>query len=348
VGHATISGANSQWINSDSLSVGGDGFGTMTIQNGGSVSSGSGGIATVNGAGSTWICGGLQVGLGTLTIAAGGSVSSDTGVIGGFTGGAGTVTVTGAGSTWTNTGDLRVGVNGGGTLYVFDEGLVSVGGTLSIGAGSTASGDGTIDGNVTNNGLVAPGASPGALNIEGDYAQSAAGTLHIELAGVVPGTQYDQLLITGDAMLDGTLEVSLLGGFVPSPGQSYTLLTAADVDGTFSIEMLPSVPGRIFDVIYNPQSVVLTVLPAFTADFDEDGDVDSPDFAQWRGDFGENALSDADNDGDSDGADFLAWQRQLGSLQPATPAADAVPEPGLLALISLVSCGSALFRQRRR
>ena len=89
-------------------------------------------------------------------------------------------------------------------------------------------------------------------------------------------------------------------------------------------------PGLIFDVIYNPTSVVLTVRPAFTADFDEDGDVDSDDLAQWQGDFGLNADNDAHNDGDSDGADFLAWQQQRGSPPPATPAADAVSEPATL------------------
>jgi hypothetical protein len=107
------------------------------------------------------------------------------------------------------------------------------------------------------------------------------------------------------------------------------------------------VPGRIFDVIYNPKSVVLTVLPAVTADFDEDGDVDSDDLAQWQDDFGVNALSDADNDGDSDGADFLAWQQQLGG-GPAIPASEAVPEPGGLMLLLAICPAAPCVRRRRR
>ena len=133
--------------------------------------------------------------------------------------------------------------------------------------------------------------------------------------------------------------MNLLDDFVPTPGQSFTILTADDVDGTFTTEVLPSVPGLIFDVIYNPQSVVLTVLPAFTADFDEDGDVDAADLAQWQGDFGANALSDADNDGDSDGADFLAWQRQLGSATPAVSANATVPEPTPPMLVIVAAVG---------
>jgi hypothetical protein len=116
-----------------------------------------------------------------------------------------------------------------------------------------------------------------------------------------------------------------------------------DVVGDFDVNLFPSVPGLIFDLVYNPNSVVLTVSPAFTADFDEDGDVDGADLEQWQGDFGANALSDADDDGDSDGADFLAWQRQLGS-GVAVPAGGAAPEPMSLLLISL----AALAIPRRR
>ena len=96
------------------------------------------------------------------------------------------------------------------------------------------------------------------------------------------------------AALAGTLTVNLLGGFIPDIGQTFAILTADDFDGTFVSEVLPSVPGLMFDVIYNPNSVVLTVSPAFTADFDEDDDVDSDDLTQRHGGFGENALSDAD------------------------------------------------------
>ncbi|MBA3485096.1 MAG: hypothetical protein H0T51_25145 [Pirellulales bacterium] len=72
--------------------------------------------------------------------------------------------------------------------------------------------------------------------------------------------------------------------------------------------------------------------PAFTADFDGDGDVDAEDLAQWQGDFGMTSLSDADDDGDSDGADFLAWQQQLGSAGMVDATA-AVPEPSTWVLM---------------
>jgi hypothetical protein len=154
--------------------------------------------------------------------------------------------------------------------------------------------------------------------------------LLIELASA---SSYDELLVTSEALLAGTLTVSLVEGFIPNAGQSFMFLTADDVDGTFATEMLPSVPGLIFDLIYNPSSVVLTVSAAFTADFDEDGDVDGDDLVQWQGDFGANGFSDADDDGDSDGADFLAWQRQLGSGATEIALSSPVPEPAAAMLV---------------
>jgi spore coat protein A len=82
-----------------------------------------------------------------------------------------------------------------------------------------------------------------------------------------------------------------------------------------------------------------SVLPALPGDFDEDGDVDAADLAQWQGDFGAYGDSDVDGDGDSDGADFLAWQRNVG----VTPAG-AVPEPGGAALAIVVV--AALFSRQ--
>jgi uncharacterized protein YkwD len=68
---------------------------------------------------------------------------------------------------------------------------------------------------------------------------------------------------------------------------------------------------------------------SYAADFDNDGEVDAADLAQWRGDFGLNGDSDADDDDDSDGADFLVWQRQLGLGASAA----TVPEPAGASLI---------------
>ncbi|MEN6450963.1 MAG: hypothetical protein ABFC96_10765, partial [Thermoguttaceae bacterium] len=113
--------------------------GSLAIQDGLAVTStfgyvgyasGSSGVATVSGAGSTWaISKSMYVGhfgSGTLTIGSGGTVSSDSGYLGCcYSSSIGTATVEGAGATWANRGDLYVGVSGRGTLTVANGGTVT-------------------------------------------------------------------------------------------------------------------------------------------------------------------------------------------------------------------------------
>ena len=63
--------------------------------------------------------------------------------------------------------------------------------------------------NYTNDGTFAPGASPGTLNVDGDYESTANAVLDIELDGLAQGTQYDLLAITGNADFNGNLQVTL-------------------------------------------------------------------------------------------------------------------------------------------
>src|SRR5262249_29222080 len=72
----------------------------------------------------------------------------------------------------------------------------------------------------TNAGTVRPGsdAAPGALTINGDYSQTATGTLSLRLGGLTAAADYDQLVVDGFATLDGTLDLHLVNGFVPQPG----------------------------------------------------------------------------------------------------------------------------------
>ena len=362
-----VDGVGSKWTNVSDLYIAEDAHyrGAVEIANGGHAEvafgdaflgyfSGAVGTATVSDPGSLWdVKGELHLGSvfgggsGLLNVTGGGEVRSEHAYISTLALlGVEVISaaiVDGADSTWLNSGNLYVGYSGRvGVLNVANGGSVESNNVIVESLGELH-GDGNVVGNVQNGGLVVPGTSPGALTINGSYTQTTTGDLLIELTTAF---SYDQLLVTGNATLAGTLQIDSLSGFLPNGTQSFTILSANSVSGTFATEMLPSVPGLIFDVIYNPQSVVLTVSPAFTADFDEDGDVDAADLAQWQGDFGANALSDADDDGDSDGDDFLQWQRQLGSPSPATPAAGAVPEPSAAALAS-AGLLSVLARRRR-
>jgi len=100
-------------------------------------------------------------------------------------------------------------------------------------------------------------------------------------------------------------------------------------------------------VAYNPFGSLAELVPNYPADFNGDGRVDGDDLTTWSEDFGAGANGDADQDGDVDGADFLQWQQQLGSGVSATVAATQVPEPHIVALLSILSVGLAALRSGR-
>ncbi|MDO6598433.1 HYR domain-containing protein, partial [Oceanihabitans sp. 2_MG-2023] len=88
-------------------------------------------------------------------------------------------------------------------------------------------------GNYTNNGTFAPGLSPGTLSVQGDYKSSETSVLDIELDGLIQGTEYDLLNITGtNVVFDGDLNVTL--GFDANVGDSFTVATVSGLITTKS------------------------------------------------------------------------------------------------------------------
>jgi hypothetical protein len=243
--------------------------------------------------------------------------------------------------------------------------LQLVNNNINIDAGATFSGAGAVvipDGShlVADNladigvllnmqGAFRPGNSDGIARVDlFDYQQAGTGQLFVDLTGTGLN-QFDRLVASGDVVVDGYLNIDIDGPFVPALGNTFNIITGNSVSGEFDFADVSGMPaGLTFHIEYLPNAVQLQVVatPLFSADFDNDGDVDSTDLSIWRGAFDLNQLGDADGDNDSDGADFLAWQRQLGSA-PAVSAADAVPEPGALPLLSMACCAVALRAVRR-
>jgi hypothetical protein len=111
----------------------------------------------------------------------------------------------------------------------------------------------TINGNLNSGGRVAPGSSPGILTINGDYDQTNTGVLEIEVAGTSPGTQHDQLVVTGTAALDGTLEI--VSQAANLPGTTVQVVSANTAGTRFFNTETVSGNGIYFAPTYLPTGV---------------------------------------------------------------------------------------------
>jgi hypothetical protein len=209
------------------------------------------------------------------------------------------------------------------------------GGALIVPDGSNLVADNSADIGVLLDmqGGFRPGNSNGIGRVDlFDYQQANTGELFVELTGTGLN-QFDRLVLSGDAVLDGYLNIDIDGGFVPALGQTFNIITGNTVTGEFDFADVSGMPdGLTFHIEYLLNAVQLQVVttPFFDADFDDDGDVDPTDLAIWQGAYNLNQLGDADGDNDSDGRDFLIWQRQFGSaplVAVSTAASTAVPEP---------------------
>ncbi|MBK9301256.1 MAG: hypothetical protein IPN14_11780 [Bacteroidetes bacterium] len=158
-----------------------------------------------------------------------------------------------AGSTQT-----KITVNGtlanDGTLYN-NGSIFGTGSITSINPGN---------GNIEGNGYIAPGLSPGELNLDFDFALPAQGHLNMELAGTTPGTTYDVLGGSGDKILGGTLNVILYNGYIPQSGDEFTIVTGGAVTGTFSTVNYPTVAGMTWQIFYNAINVKVKVVAMAT------------------------------------------------------------------------------------
>ena len=111
-------------------------------------------------------------------------------------------------------------------LTTVNAGTVSVTGSIAGGAvvnsGGTLNGTGSIGGTVTVNagGVFAPGDSPGTITLRG-LTMMPGGTLDFEIGD--PARDHIFLTNNGNVSLAGILDISLLGGFTPTLGQSFSV-----------------------------------------------------------------------------------------------------------------------------
>ncbi|MCA9333328.1 hypothetical protein KDA00_05660, partial [Candidatus Saccharibacteria bacterium] len=145
-------------------------------------------------------------------------------------------------------------------------------GDITVSNKGTLKGSGTVGGvTVETGGTVAPGESPGCLNV-GDTTFTSGSNFDVELGGTNVCTEYDQMVVTGTIDLGGaTLNTSFVNGFTASSGQSFVIISndgTEAVTGTFAglaQGATVTVNGVNFTISYNGgdgNDVVLTFLSA--------------------------------------------------------------------------------------
>jgi uncharacterized protein YhjY with autotransporter beta-barrel domain len=222
----------------------------------------TGGILNMSGSGAAYLNDSTVTG-GVLNLSAGTySGKLDLGANGTFnyTGGSfaptgGSNMTAGAGSTTTIASGLHLNLGDGNTMTHNGAFNISSGsrltGTVIGNGGSTTTvngsvtgdvinngtvmGSGTITGNLTSNGIANPGNSPGTLTV-GTYTPGATNVQVVEMASA---TDYDKIVTTaaGGAVLNGTLSPRLLNGYLPSTNTVFHVVEATGagtVTGTFA------------------------------------------------------------------------------------------------------------------
>ena len=150
-----------------------------------------------------------------------------------------------------------VDVNNNGVVVL--NGILNTPG-LNVAAGGTLGGSGTLNGNLTNSGVVAPGNSPGTLTVNGNFTQTSAGTLLIQVGNGL----NSMLSVSGSATLGGTLVVSSYGGHQFQYGEKITFLSASEITGNFSsVEVPKGYRGRV-KVFGDPMLEVIMAPSSYT------------------------------------------------------------------------------------
>jgi hypothetical protein len=179
-----------------------------------------------------------------------------------------------------------------------------------------------------NDGVLAPREHGGVFTVSDEYAQTADGMLVIAIAGPVPVEQHDMLVVGDRASLAGELVVVFSDGFEPGPGDAFTIIAAALVDGEFDRVELPQAQRDLEAVLlYEDTAVTLCIDfadgpgceetsiddQAGNADLTEDGLMDVHDLLAVLRAWGERSgEADLNRDGSVDGRDLLvllrAWE----------------------------------------
>jgi autotransporter-associated beta strand protein len=187
-------------------------------------------------------------------------------------------------------------------------------GNVAVGSGATLGGSGSVGGalSVLAGGHVSPGNSTGILTVNNNVTFAVDSFFDVWMGGTVPGTGYDQLVVSGNVDLGGATLVPTLG-YTPAAG-----------DKLFILNNLGSNPiTNTFAGLADGDTVTLGAYTAkitYQADVDLGTETGGYDVALWdfRGGLANltiNKFFDVDQDGVYDAGDvdkmLAGWQFEV-------------------------------------
>jgi hypothetical protein len=265
--------------------------------------------------------------------------------------------------THTSTTDVHFG--SGGQNLIFNTATVAGAGDITIENGTRMhlEGGSNVGVDVENAGRLEVGflgtevgidfTEAGSADIGGSFSQTGTGLFGVEVGGLLPASEHDQLDITGVARLSGTLEVELIDGFLPEIGDEVIVMLAGSVINTFDA-VTAFDGGGMFGV----EVAVLYSATDVTVRFDDLfllGDYNR-NYVVWRkslGEMGMDLLADGNGNDEIDPGDFDVWRAHFGNvfgsgaaLNSTTTLPPAVPEPASVMLF-LSSAVVGVWRRLR-
>lgn len=192
-----------------------------------------------------------------------------------------------------------------------------------------------------------------------DSTFTSLGTMQIQIPGNALGFDFDPYLISGNAVLGGTLQTIFTGSATAllQPGVTIPIMSiGGTLTGNFQDIVTNISPTTELDVFARFFAGTLSLevfsfASAIGADFNGDGIVDATDLLILEQSLGTTGpVGDANGDGIVDGRDVFLWQQQVGGPGFGAGAGAAsgslVPEPTGAALAALAGMLALAFRRR--
>jgi hypothetical protein len=96
------------------------------------------------------------------------------------------------------------------------------------------------------------------------YGSTTSSLLTFQIGGLAPITAHDQLRVNSTATLAGTLRAELANGYIPTPGNAYTVMTFNARSGQFTNFVFPDYDFNVLQTTTNIILIASNALPAIS------------------------------------------------------------------------------------